>query len=1363
MRMRPSRLLLLLVLLAQGQAAEVALHRWSGSLNVPDPVACAVDEAGRVYVTATTRRKVADLDIREHPLWIPDDVGLTSVEAKRAFLQRELATGKLHQPRGGLRDHNQDGSIDWRDLTVHSERIYQLRDTDGDGTADKMTVFAEGFNTEVTGIAAGILWHDGWLYATIAPDLWRFKDTDDDGVADIREVVVHGFGIHLAYAGHDMHGPRLGPDGRIYWSIGDKGVNVTDKNGKVWAYPHEGAVLRVEPDGSGFEVFAHGLRNVQEVAFDDFGNLFGVDNDADLAGERERLVYIVQDSDSGWRCGHQYMKEESRWFLEDIWKPQSPWQGGPSRQPLFITPPLANTSDGPAGFVREPGTALGKSLRAHFLLNQFPSGRMETFTLEPDGVAFKAIGHRLVNSGVMGIGMAWGIEGALYMADWDGGYPLDEKGGVWSVDVPVGDRDMAARQETLNLLAAGLGSRSESELQHHLGHADQRVRLAAELELAKRGLWQVLLKVAGDATRPRLARVHAIWGVGIGLRRGQVAEAVVHDLLAVTDDAELQCQLAKILGDAKASVASTRVLSRLLTSESARVRFHAGLALGHMAPAFANLSLAKVELNNAAFYLLDRVERDAPDPWLRHALVGGLAGCMSAEELASRHDSESEPVRLLCALALARQRSPQITAYLDDPADVVRDEVARAIHDDAGLPEALPKLAALLDAERPLTETVRRRVINANLRLGQPVNAARLLQYALHQEPALAREAFQALNLFSKPPRLDRVDGTAGTYPRLDDKALSPALIETWKADLLALADPVLKAAVLELFIQLEIDLEPGVLQGFIADTSTAPPLRAGALRLLAARHAATPAFAEAVRVALGKSAPEALRIDALGQLAKHRPAEALAEFDRVLASGSLKEKQAVLGLAATLENSAADAWVEDLLRQLGSDRAEPELRLDILEAAQARPGLASSLTTFQQTRQSAPVQDLLEGGDPERGRDLATNHLGANCLACHLIEAKEGSAVGPSLKGIGAQRSRAELLESLVNPAAVISPGYGLVSLTLKDGTNVAGSLVSDKAEALEFKLPDGSLRRVDTAAISQKSPAMSVMPPMLGILKPAEVRDLVAYLASLKTGIPKAPEKQQPDLARSSAKKAPSEARPKPEPKPVAKAAPKPVPVPEPKSMAKAPAPKPPPITIPPAKDKPVMTGPATTALPEPPRLELPKATPAKAVPTRSVARAKSAPKTQPPATQDPVTVITNAPVQPAAAAMTADIPRAEPVEESQPKRGFSLRFGNRRKEEPVVAPPTAAAPAMAVPSAAPPAPAKAAEPATAAAKTPPVPQVAAKATPKAVPQTAPKDASTPPEPPRAIPVEDDATMAPATPAKRGLFSRFRDASKK
>lgn len=1321
MSMRPPCLLLLLVLLAQGQAAEVALHRWSGSLNVPDPVACAVDEAGRVYVAATTRRKVADLDIREHPMWIPDDVGLTSVEAKREFLKRELAPGKQRQPRGGLRDHNKDGSIDWRDLTVHSERIYQLRDTDGDGTADKMTVFAEGFNTEVTGIAAGILCHDGWVYATIAPDLWRLKDTDDDGVADIREVVVHGFGMHLAYAGHDMHGPRLGPDGRIYWSIGDKGVNVTDKNGKTWAYPHEGAVLRVEPDGSGFEVFAHGLRNVQEVAFDDFGNLFGVDNDADMSGERERLVYIVQGSDSGWRCGHQYMKEESRWMREDIWKPQAPWQGGPSRQPLFITPPLANTSDGPAGFVREPGTALGRSLRGHFLLNQFPSGRMEAFTLEPDGVAFKMTGARTVNSGLMGIGMAWGIEGTLYLADWDGGYPLDEKGGIWSVDVPVAERDATARQETLNLLATGFGSQAETELQQQLGHADQRVRVGAQLELAKRGLWQPLLAVARDTSRPLLARVHGIWGAGIGLRRGQVEEEAIHDLLATTDDPELQCQIAKVLGDAKPSVASTRVLSRLLASESARVRFHAGLALGHMAPAFADLSLAKVELNNAAFYLLDRVEQDAHDPWLRHALVSGLAGCMTAEELASRHDLESEPLRLLCALTLARQRSPEISAYLDDPAQVVRDEVARAIHDDAGIPEALPKLAALLDAERPLSETVRRRVINANLRLGQPVNAARLLQFALHQEPVIALEALDALRMFSKPPRLDRVDGTAGTYPRLDDKALSPALIETWKADLLALADPSLKAAVLDLFIQLEIDLEAPVLQGFIADAKTDASLRAGALRLLAARHAATPAFAESVRIALDKSAPEELRVEALTQLAAHRPEQTLAEFDQVLKSGSLREKQMAFRLAAGLSGSAADNWVDGWLRKLGDGSAETGLRLDILEAAQARPGLAASLASFQQTRKSAPIEDLLEGGDAERGRDIATNHLGANCLACHTIEAKEGSAVGPSLKGIGALRSRAELLESLVSPAAAISSGYGLISLTLKDGSSLAGTLTSEDAKGLEVKLPDGQTRRVAADEITQKSPPMSVMPPMLGILNPGEVRDVVAYLASLKSGAPKTPEKKA-EVAKTPAKKAAA-----------------------PKAVAKSPAP-------PSVAPKPQVTAPPPITMPEPPRLEVPKPAPVTTAP-------KAAPKATAKPASDPVTVITNAPAQPAPAAMAADIPKAEPVEEDKPKRGFTLRFGNRRKDEDSKPMAPAAMPAEAAPATASPAKETAAEskavPAKPAADEP-------KAAPAKSTAATPKAAPAKPEPPRAIPVEDDAPMAEVPPAKRGFFSRFRDKPK-
>ncbi|HRP04197.1 MAG TPA: hypothetical protein PLV87_04745, partial [Opitutaceae bacterium] len=395
--------------------AGLTLVKWSGQLNVPDPVACSVDPQGRVYVTSTTRRKAADLDIREHLMWVPDDLAFTSVDDKSAFLKRELAPGKLRVPRGMLKDHNGDGSIDWHDLTALKERIYQLRDTDGDGVADKMTVFAEGFNSEVNGIAAGVLWHEGWVYVTVAPELWRLKDTDDDGVADVRELLVRGMSLHFGYAGHDMHGLMVGPDGRIYWSNGDKGVNVTSKEGRHFYYPNEGSVFRIEPDGSGFEIYAHGLRNVQEPAFDDFGDLFGVDNDADMKGERERFVQILEGSDSGWRCNYQYMMEASPWMKENLWKPAFDGQSA------HHLPPLSNYSDGPAGFRHDPGTALSNAQRGMFLLNEFPSGKMRGFRVVSEGDTYRMVDAQVLHDGVMGIGMTWHPDGSLMMVDWIGG------------------------------------------------------------------------------------------------------------------------------------------------------------------------------------------------------------------------------------------------------------------------------------------------------------------------------------------------------------------------------------------------------------------------------------------------------------------------------------------------------------------------------------------------------------------------------------------------------------------------------------------------------------------------------------------------------------------------------------------------------------------------------------------------------------------------------------------------------------------------------------------------------------------------------------------------------------------------------
>ncbi|MBI5689364.1 MAG: HEAT repeat domain-containing protein [Verrucomicrobia bacterium] len=1064
---------------------ELVLHKWSGSINVPDPVACTVDPWGRVYVTSTTRRKVADLDIREHPQWIPDDVALSSIEEKRAFLQRELAPGKLRAPRGMLKDHNGDGSIDWRDLTHHSERIYQLRDTDGDGTADKITVFAEGFNTEVTGIAAGVLWHDGWLYATIAPDLWRLQDTDDDGVADVREIVVSGFGHHVAYAGHDMHGLVAGPDGRLYWSIGDKGLNVTSREGRRFLFPNEGATLRIEPDGSGFEVFTRGNRNVQEPAFNEWGDLIGVDNDADQPGERERLVHLVEGSDSGWRCNYQYLKTESPWMREGLWKPHFPGQAA------YLLPPLLSYSDGPAGFKYHPGTGLGEAQEGLFLLNEFPSGKMRGFRLAAAGATYRQVEARVLNEGIMGIGLSWHPDGSLLQADWMGGYPLDELGALWRVDVAESARH-PVRAETQAILEEGFGDRSALELLGRLGHADQRVRLGAQFELARRRRTGELLAVARAPTATLLARLHALWGYGQLLRRKAAETKAVLPLLR-DFEAEVRAQAAKVLGDAVAAGAGGAgpELLPLLSDDSARVRLQAAIALG------------KHRLPEAVGALFALAEREGADPVMRHGAVFGLAGCAARADLVARILHPSTAVRLVAVVALRRQRDAAVAEFLRDADPLVAVEAARAIHDDESIPTALPALAALV-GEPVRHEGIARRAINAALRVGTAEAAGRLLDLALNpaQPVSWRAEALETLRAWSEPPRLDRVDGWART---LQPAGIGPLLAAAAER-LLGVGDPALVRGAMAVLIAHQVKAAPAQLAAMAGATAAPAELRAGALRLLAVEGRATPDFRRALDQALAPDAPTPLYRTALEMLLPGNPDRLIGLASELLARRGLPEKQLYFALLARAGTAAADARLDAAAAELLAGRLEPALHLDVLEALRAReagnPALAVKRQAYERSAEGVKRVELLTGGEVARGRDLVANHLAANCTACHTVEAAGGSEVGPNLRTIGAQRDPAYLLESLLTPSAQIATGYGIVNVTLKDGTEIAGTLAKETPSTVTVRLFDGRQRILPRAEIGAQTPPASIMPPMEGVLQPRELRDVVAYLASLKGG---------------------------------------------------------------------------------------------------------------------------------------------------------------------------------------------------------------------------------------------------------------------
>jgi glucose/arabinose dehydrogenase len=69
-----------------------------------------------------------------------------------------------------------------------------------------------------------------------------------------------------------MSGIEVGPEGKIYWQIGDIGFHGKGSKGEDYNYSNSGVIVRSNPDGSDFEVFSYGNRNTHEFVFDEYGN-----------------------------------------------------------------------------------------------------------------------------------------------------------------------------------------------------------------------------------------------------------------------------------------------------------------------------------------------------------------------------------------------------------------------------------------------------------------------------------------------------------------------------------------------------------------------------------------------------------------------------------------------------------------------------------------------------------------------------------------------------------------------------------------------------------------------------------------------------------------------------------------------------------------------------------------------------------------------------------------------------------------------------------------------------------------------------------------------------------------------------------
>ena len=1045
-----------------------------------NPVAFTIDEQGRFYIAETFRLNAGVPDIRGRMRWLDVELASTSVGERVAYTKR-------FEP---------DNQAWW---TNKEDRISLLWDSDGDGRCDKSGTFAGGFNGLAEGIGSGVLARGGDVYYTDIPNLWRLRDTNHDGIADVRQSLSYGYGVRYGFIGHDLHGLCLGPDGRLYFSIGDRGTHIVLPDGRALDNSECGAVYRCELDGANLEIIYTGLRNPQELAFDDYGNLWTCDNNSD-AGDPARVVYLAEGGDSGWRIGWQFIERpmaRGSWLAERLC-----YEDFPGRAAYALPPVSAKVGNGPSGLTFDPGIGLPPQWRGRFFLANFsgnPNSGIYAFTVRPKGAGFELGQNERFWWNFLPTDVDFGYDGCLYASDWINGWGGTGKGRIYRL-YATEEASQTGVTEVKGLFAVGFEHRADPELVRLLAHPDRRVRREAQFALVAHNASRELAQVAASGPT-LLARLHALWGLGQIARTGKRTD---FKTLLADPEPEIRAQSAKMIGEAS-DARFHDPLARLLSDSEPRVRY------------FASLSLAKLRQRKSFQPVVAMLRRSGGDPWLRHAGVMALVSCASEANLTALNTDASIDVRLAAVVALRRLASPKLEHYLADHDPRIIAEAARAINDLPVAPN-LPALAGLADhiekfanlpggtREEPAPrDAILRRLVNANLRLGTPVAARRLATLATEGRlPETIRlEAISALDDWSKPDGKDRVSGL--WRPRAARGDLDFAKVGPRLSGLLAGDAPV--------SLQVELLSTAGKLQwrnfgeaafALLRATNTNPKIRVAALRFLGAID--FPRLSEALKLARDSQSEE-LRIAALRLLAGSRPgAPLLADLEKNLDSGTIREQQSAYALLAAVKDPAADRLLARRLDDLGTGKIASEVRLDLLMAAAGRndPQVRQKLAHFEEQRSkeagAAQFTECLNGGDAALGEKIFREKIEAACMRCHKIKGEGGDAA-PDLTQIGARADRAYILESITFPNQKVAPGFETLQVVLKDGRSYAGTAKSETADTLALSSPEDGLVTIKQSDIQSRVQGLSGMPENLReLLTKREIRDLVEFLAGLK-----------------------------------------------------------------------------------------------------------------------------------------------------------------------------------------------------------------------------------------------------------------------
>jgi quinoprotein glucose dehydrogenase len=1080
---------------------------WAAEPLLADPVAMCFDNQGRLYVTEHHRNRHGTQDTREHPVWLDDDRSATGVADRLAYMKKYANQGA-------------PSNEFYRELP---DRVVRIVDKDIDGRADHSELLAL-FQDALDGPAAGVVAAaDGSVWVNCIPHVWRLPASMIDNPDPALEKIFSGFGVKFSFHGHDLHGLVQGPDGRIYWSIGDRGYNVVTQEGKSLVDLWRGAIFRCEADGSNLEVFATGLRNPQELVFDDYGNLFTVDNDND-AEDNPRLLNIIEGADYGWHSGALWVdprissispRFRHPWYEDGLWKERH------EEQPAWVIPPIAHLANGPCGLTRNPGlTRLPDEYIGSFFLCDWRGGRSNspviTFKVEANENQFTKLQEEEFLKGTLATDVAFGPDGRLYVADgvdWtrqpEGGRRAG-MGWIWAIESVVQSEKEEKLLQLQNWLRLGCRDLSEDELVERLSHTDVRVRSMSQFELAGRGEagLKAMRNLAMDHSAQLTARIHALQGIGQCLRHGQKVPVEWFEALLSDDELEVRAQTAKLLVDSP-TAEMLDALVRMLDDRSHRCRAFAALALGSIGSASAVPQLLESARENADV-----------DVVLRHMIVMGLtkiARKQGEQCLVQYREDLSTSVRMVLLLAFRNLQSENLRYFLADKEQILVREAVRAVH-DRRVDRAMNDLATLSSEISKLDVGAARRVLNARFCLGRTEDASAIAQVAA-DKTANELIRIEALSLLADWPRPSPVDRVLGDWRPQPERSIGPAVSAAQEVLPQLIAEtvhPKLVAAAAGLAGVYRIESVVDSLFGL----AESEPIEFES-RLAAIEALVTVKSPRTVRLAMSllENSNSSLRAAGRRLLYSNDSGAALTDLDQLFRDQfSIIEMQLAIRMLGEQSDQESYAYLTKQFHNLLAEKLPRAIALDLLDAldmhgknvklansvrnqrARAADTLSQKwLASISEADTLREFRVCLEGGDAARGKVIFHQKVEVQCVRCHRMDGFGTSTVGPDLTGIGKLRDREYLLRSIVTPGADIAKNFEFAVLLLDDGNVVTGVVREEDEKSLSIEVTTGSetkLVTVDKDSIEERK-ATSAMPLLANLMSKRDLRDLIEYLA--------------------------------------------------------------------------------------------------------------------------------------------------------------------------------------------------------------------------------------------------------------------------